>query len=65
MGRREGFSEVLSREVAPLGIKVTIIEPGGFRTGVATEYRSKTVVVLWSKRRRLDDNGPRGELVCC
>jgi len=28
----EGFSEVLSREVAPLGIKVTLIEPGGFRT---------------------------------
>ena len=28
----EGFSEVLSKEVAPLGIKVTIIEPGGFRT---------------------------------
>lgn len=28
----EGFSEVLSREVAPFGIKVTIIEPGGFRT---------------------------------
>lgn len=28
----EGFSEVLAREVAPLGIKVTIIEPGGFRT---------------------------------
>lgn len=28
----EGFSEVLAKEVAPLGIKVTIIEPGGFRT---------------------------------
>ncbi|GCE07123.1 oxidoreductase [Dictyobacter aurantiacus] len=28
----EGFSETLMREVAPLGIKVTIIEPGGFRT---------------------------------
>jgi len=28
----EGFSEVFSKEVAPLGIKVTIIEPGGFRT---------------------------------
>ncbi|MCL6456669.1 MAG: SDR family NAD(P)-dependent oxidoreductase [Gorillibacterium sp.] len=28
----EGFSEVLSKEVAPLGLKVTIIEPGGFRT---------------------------------
>jgi NAD(P)-dependent dehydrogenase (short-subunit alcohol dehydrogenase family) len=28
----EGFSEVLNNEVKPLGIKVTIIEPGGFRT---------------------------------
>ncbi|MFI1394781.1 oxidoreductase [Streptomyces sp. NPDC020681] len=28
----EGFSEVLSKEVAPLGIKVTLIEPGGLRT---------------------------------
>ena len=28
----EGFSGVLAKEVAPLGIKVTIIEPGGFRT---------------------------------
>ena len=27
-----GFSEALSKEVAPLGIKVTCIEPGGFRT---------------------------------
>lgn len=31
----EGFSEVLSKEVAPLGLKVTIIEPGGFRTDFA------------------------------
>jgi NAD(P)-dependent dehydrogenase (short-subunit alcohol dehydrogenase family) len=28
----EGFSEVLSSELKPLGIKVTIIEPGAFRT---------------------------------
>ena len=28
----EGFSEVLANEVRPLGIKVTIIEPGAFRT---------------------------------
>jgi NAD(P)-dependent dehydrogenase (short-subunit alcohol dehydrogenase family) len=27
-----GFSEVLAREVTPLGIKVTVVEPGGFRT---------------------------------
>ncbi len=28
----EGFSEVLNAEVSPLGIKVTIVEPGPFRT---------------------------------
>ena len=28
----EGFSEVLNNEVKPLGINVTIIEPGAFRT---------------------------------
>lgn len=36
----EGFSEVLAKEVGPLGIKVTIVEPGGFRTdfaGASTE----------------------------
>ncbi|MBB6146432.1 NAD(P)-dependent dehydrogenase (short-subunit alcohol dehydrogenase family) [Silvibacterium bohemicum] len=31
----EGFSESLMKEVRPLGIKVTIIEPGGFRTDFA------------------------------
>lgn len=28
----EGFSEVLNAEVSPFGVKVMIIEPGGFRT---------------------------------
>jgi NAD(P)-dependent dehydrogenase (short-subunit alcohol dehydrogenase family) len=31
----EGFSEVLAKEVGPLGVKVTIVEPGGFRTDFA------------------------------
>jgi NAD(P)-dependent dehydrogenase (short-subunit alcohol dehydrogenase family) len=31
----EGFSEVLAKEVGPLGVKVTILEPGGFRTDFA------------------------------
>ncbi len=38
----EGFSESLSKEVGPLGIKITIVEPGGFRTdfaGSSTELR--------------------------
>jgi len=38
----EGFSETLAKEVGPLGVKITIIEPGGFRTdfaGASTELR--------------------------
>ena len=31
----EGFSESLSKEIRPLGIKITILEPGGFRTDFA------------------------------
>lgn len=32
----EGFSEVLNNEVTPFGVKVTIIEPGPFRTDWAS-----------------------------
>jgi NAD(P)-dependent dehydrogenase (short-subunit alcohol dehydrogenase family) len=38
----EGFSEVLAKEVTPLGIKVTIIEPGGFRTDFAAPSSIQT-----------------------
>jgi NAD(P)-dependent dehydrogenase (short-subunit alcohol dehydrogenase family) len=38
----EGFSEVLAREVAPLGIRVTLVEPGGFRTDWAGSSMTQT-----------------------
>jgi NAD(P)-dependent dehydrogenase (short-subunit alcohol dehydrogenase family) len=31
-----GFTEILAREVAPIGIRVTLVEPGGIRTPWAT-----------------------------
>ena len=40
----EGFSEVLAKEVGPLGIKVTIMEPGGFRTDFAAPSTIQTRV---------------------
>jgi len=38
----EGFSESLSLEVAPLGVKVTIVEPSGFRTDWAGRSANET-----------------------
>jgi NAD(P)-dependent dehydrogenase (short-subunit alcohol dehydrogenase family) len=32
----EGLSDALSQEVAPHGIKVTLIEPGGYATGFSS-----------------------------
>ena len=43
----EGLSEALAKEVAPLGIKVTIVEPGAFRTSIG---RSLVITV-----RQIDD----------
>jgi NADP-dependent 3-hydroxy acid dehydrogenase YdfG len=42
----DGFSESLSKETAPLGIKVTVISPSGFRTDWAgrSAHTSKIVI---------------------
>jgi short-subunit dehydrogenase len=42
----EGFSEALFKEVLPLGIKVTLVEPGPFRTawaGASMKFTEKTI----------------------
>jgi NAD(P)-dependent dehydrogenase (short-subunit alcohol dehydrogenase family) len=42
----EGFSEALAVEVAPLGIKLTIVEPGPFRTNFAgSSFKHATVII--------------------
>ena len=42
----EGLSESLSQEVAPLGIKVLLVEPGPFRTDWAGRSTSRTEVKI-------------------
>lgn len=42
----EGFSEALAIELAPLGIKVTIVEPGPFRTNFAGQSFKQAKVVI-------------------
>jgi NAD(P)-dependent dehydrogenase (short-subunit alcohol dehydrogenase family) len=63
----EGFSEVLANEVGPLGIKVTIVEPGGFRTdfaGASTTIRdgrpeyAATVGQMARRQREFDGRQP-------
>ncbi len=38
----EGMSQSLAQEVAPLGIKVTLVEPGAFRTDFLSEHSLRT-----------------------
>ncbi|EQB50096.1 hypothetical protein CGLO_10474 [Colletotrichum gloeosporioides Cg-14] len=60
-----GFSTVLSKEVAPLGIKVTVLEPGGIKTdwagssmghGHVSEAYVKTVGFMKEARERAFDD---------
>lgn len=63
----EGFSEVLAAEVAPLGVRVVIVEPGAFRTDwqggsmtmhpVGADYE-ETVGALHALRREGDGHQP-------
>jgi len=60
----EGFSEVLAQEMALIGVKTTIIEPGGFRTDFAGASTSLDegrpeydAVVGATARRQRDYNG--------
>jgi len=57
-----GFSESLAQEVAPLGIKVTCVEPGGFRTNWAGDSMSYAPEVegyeqTVGKRRQFFESG--------
>lgn len=42
----EGISESLAKEVAPIGIKVTLIEPGAFRTNWAGRSANRTQTAI-------------------
>ncbi len=57
-----GYSEALSKETAPLGIKVTVICPSGFRTDWAgrSANNSKTVIPDYEATAHLNKNTIRG-----
>jgi NAD(P)-dependent dehydrogenase (short-subunit alcohol dehydrogenase family) len=53
----EGFSQALAAEVKDLGIKVTIVEPGGFATewGTTSAHRSQPLAAYDAARASLSD----------
>jgi len=60
----EGWTESMAQEVAPFGIKVTIVEPSGFRTdwGVASRQDTATHLAEYDEilERNSDGSWPRG-----
>jgi NAD(P)-dependent dehydrogenase (short-subunit alcohol dehydrogenase family) len=48
----EGLSQALAQEVAPLGIKVTVVEPGAFRTDFLSDRSIR------ASEARIDDYAP-------
>ncbi len=49
-----GYSEALSKEVAALGIKVTVIAPSGFRTDWAGRSANNTKIVIDDYKETID-----------
>jgi NAD(P)-dependent dehydrogenase (short-subunit alcohol dehydrogenase family) len=58
----DGYSDALSKEVAPLGIKVTVICPSGFRTDWAgrSANNSKIVIDDYKATAEINKNSIRG-----
>jgi NAD(P)-dependent dehydrogenase (short-subunit alcohol dehydrogenase family) len=58
----DGYSEALSKELAPLGIKVTIIAPSGFRTDWAGRSANNSPVVIpdYKETAEANKNAIRG-----
>ncbi len=57
-----GYSEALSKELAPLGIKVTVVAPSGFRTDWAgrSANNTKTVIEDYAATAHTNQNTIRG-----
>jgi NAD(P)-dependent dehydrogenase (short-subunit alcohol dehydrogenase family) len=57
-----GFSEILAKEVGPLGIRVTVVEPGGMRTDWAgssmriDEVRNEYQATVGARSKSLREN---------
>ena len=68
----EGLSEALWQEVEPLGIKVTVVEPSGFRTDWAGRSANESQVQIddyaktageWRSEIRADSGKQKGDPV--